>query len=437
MLLNKNNNLFFKTFNIINPQRKRFLSLNLLNIESSLNFISQKNINKNKDFIFLYQKDMICYYYIWDYLKISWTTKDIVYINGSNSFYEKTLMPLLKKFISGALIKEHFIEFFIQDFWNFNLLLTFLKKSTLTRLTLFSDLFGRECYYKNKNIVLVYNCISELTNTRFLFRIVLKNSFIMLSITDIFVSAAWVERECWDMLGVVFIGNKDLRRILTDYGFLGHPLRKEFPLTGFVEVRYNDNLKRIVFEPVEFAQEMRAFDFSNPWNQAILSRNSDVSAKFKIPQGGDINFMGVLSNTITKTTLESSLLKNFKLNSVFSNSSTFKQYLRNHNTIYIDILSEYVFFSKKEKTLDVFLNKNKFIYNIFFTYIINLYKFNNKDNKVSLRFAFNKHFQLFSYIKKDSPIALNIKNENSLLLLSNNKFFKPVSNNLNKFNILI
>ena len=85
------------------------------------------------------------------------------------------------------------------------------------------------------------------------------------SIAGIFSSANWLEREGWDMYGVYFAGHPDLRRILTDYGFQGHPMRKDFPLSGFVECRYDASKKRVVTEPVELAQEFRAFDFASPW----------------------------------------------------------------------------------------------------------------------------------------------------------------------------
>ncbi|GJP29948.1 hypothetical protein CLOM_g12215 [Closterium sp. NIES-68] len=90
----------------------------------------------------------------------------------------------------------------------------------------------------------------------------------MNSVVGIFPSAGWWEREVWDMFGVYFSNHPDLRRILTDYGFEGHPLRKDFPLSGYLEVRYDDSEKRVVSEPIELAQEFRYFDFTNPWIQS-------------------------------------------------------------------------------------------------------------------------------------------------------------------------
>ena len=85
------------------------------------------------------------------------------------------------------------------------------------------------------------------------------------SIVDLFPSAGWYEREVYDLFGVIFSGNTDLRRLLTDYGFKGHPLRKDFPLTGYVEVRYDEEQKRVIYEPVKLTQEFRNFDFVSPW----------------------------------------------------------------------------------------------------------------------------------------------------------------------------
>jgi len=99
------------------------------------------------------------------------------------------------------------------------------------------------------------------------------------SVTGLWPVAGWYEREVWDMFGVLFEGNPDLRRILTDYGFQGHPFRKDFPMTGYVEMRYSEEHKRVVYEPVKLAQDFRAFDFLSPWEGASYVLPGDEKAK--------------------------------------------------------------------------------------------------------------------------------------------------------------
>lgn len=112
-----------------------------------------------------------------------------------------------------------------------------------------------------------YLLLSIKTNSRIVIRAVLPELGALPSLTKIFSSAGWLEREVWDMFGILFYNNKDLRRILTDYGFEGHPLRKDFPLSGYNEVRYDDGDKRVVYEPLELSQEYRNFLFFSPWNK--------------------------------------------------------------------------------------------------------------------------------------------------------------------------
>jgi NADH-quinone oxidoreductase subunit C len=111
----------------------------------------------------------------------------------------------------------------------------------------------------------VYHLLSPQLNLRIRVKAATDEGSAVPSVVDVFPGADWFERETYDLYGIVFTGHPDMRRILTDYGFEGHPLRKDFPLTGFVEVRYDDELKRVVYEPVRLVQEFRNFDFLSPW----------------------------------------------------------------------------------------------------------------------------------------------------------------------------
>ena len=118
---------------------------------------------------------------------------------------------------------------------------------------------------RGKRFDVVYHLLSPTLNERIRLRAEADETTQVPSIIDVFPGADWFERETWDLYGVMFTGHPDMRRLLTDYGFEGHPLRKDFPLTGFVEVRYDDELKRVVYSPVRLAQEFRNFDFLSPW----------------------------------------------------------------------------------------------------------------------------------------------------------------------------
>jgi NADH-quinone oxidoreductase subunit C len=111
----------------------------------------------------------------------------------------------------------------------------------------------------------VYNLLSLQQNQRVRVKVAVGENMSIPSVTSMFSSAGWFEREAWDMYGIYFEGNHDLRRILTDYGFEGHPLRKDFPLTGYTEVRYDEELRRVVYEPVSLPQDFRNFDSVSPW----------------------------------------------------------------------------------------------------------------------------------------------------------------------------
>jgi len=118
---------------------------------------------------------------------------------------------------------------------------------------------------RERRFDVVYHLLSPKHNVRIRVKIETDETTPVPSIIEVFPGADWFEREAYDLYGVVFTGHPDMRRLLTDYGFDGHPLRKDFPLTGFVEVRYDDELKRVVYAPVRLAQEFRNFDFLSPW----------------------------------------------------------------------------------------------------------------------------------------------------------------------------
>jgi NADH-quinone oxidoreductase subunit C len=125
----------------------------------------------------------------------------------------------------------------------------------------------------------VYHLLSPKQNARVRIKVATDETTPVPSIIEVHPGADWFERETYDLYGVVFAGHPDMRRILTDYGFEGHPLRKDFPLTGFVEVRYDDELKRVVYEPVRLAQEFRNFDFLSPWEGTDYVLPGDEKAK--------------------------------------------------------------------------------------------------------------------------------------------------------------
>jgi NADH-quinone oxidoreductase subunit C len=133
------------------------------------------------------------------------------------------------------------------------------------RFTVLCDICGVDYPDRPQRFEVVYNLLSMSLNQRIRVKIDTDEEQPVPSATGLFSSAGWWEREAWDLFGIYFADNPDLRRILTDYGFDGHPLRKDFPLTGYVEVRYDDEQKRVVYEPVRLPQEFRSFDFLSPW----------------------------------------------------------------------------------------------------------------------------------------------------------------------------
>ena len=151
------------------------------------------------------------------------------------------------------------------------------------------DVCGVDYPEKETRFAVVYNLLSLPHIFRIRIKVWTDEDTPVPSACELFSSANWWEREVWDLYGIYFSGHPDLRRILTDYGFEGHPLRKDFPLTGYVEMRYDDEQKRVVYEPVKLTQEFRTFDFLSPWEgvQTMLPGDEKVDnqVKKKIPDG--------------------------------------------------------------------------------------------------------------------------------------------------------
>ena len=144
-------------------------------------------------------------------------------------------------------------------------LIQFLKEDQNCKFNILIDICGVDYPAKDKRFEIVYHFLSLSVNRRIRVKLMTDEETKVPSIVDLFPSAGWYEREVYDLFGVIFSGNTDLRRLLTDYGFKGHPLRKDFPLTGYVEVRYDEEQKRVIYEPVKLTQEFRNFDFVSPW----------------------------------------------------------------------------------------------------------------------------------------------------------------------------
>jgi NADH-quinone oxidoreductase subunit C len=145
------------------------------------------------------------------------------------------------------------------------LVLTFLRDDPRCQFVCIIDITAVDWPSRERRFDLVYHLLSPRKNTRIRVKLETDETTPVPSVIDVFPGANWFERELYDMYGVLISGHPDMRRILTDYGFDGHPLRKDFPLTGFVEVRWDDELKRVVYDPVRLAQEFRNFDFLSPW----------------------------------------------------------------------------------------------------------------------------------------------------------------------------
>ena len=177
---------------------------------------------------------------------------------------EKAINSELTTKILSSKIKHDQINICIEDN-NLIEVMIFLKTHSSTKFKQLIDITAVDYPERDKRFKMVYLLLSHEKNSRIKIEFDIKEGEILSSLTSIFPSANWMEREVFDMYGVEFKDHPDLRRILTDYGFKGHPLRKDFPLTGHNEVRYSEEDKKVIYEPVKLEQNYRNFDYESPW----------------------------------------------------------------------------------------------------------------------------------------------------------------------------
>lgn len=179
-----------------------------------------------------------------------------------------------------SITKLDIVDFIAYKIEKHNLLplLLFLKNSSDLRFTVLTDLFAADFPERSKRFEVTYSILSLKLNIRLIIKLDVADDESIPSITEIFNAACWYEREVFDMFGIKFDGSPDLRRILTDYGFVGHPLRKDFPVTGHLETKYDEKLEKVIYQPVQLDQEFRIFDFSSPWQGASYLLPGDEKA---------------------------------------------------------------------------------------------------------------------------------------------------------------
>ena len=163
-------------------------------------------------------------------------------------------------------------------------LLTFLRDDAECRFQVLVDICGVDFPNRERRFDVVYHLLSLEKNHRIRVKVETDEATAVPSAVSVYPAANWFEREAFDMYGIVFADHPDLRRILTDYGFSGYPFRKDFPLTGYVELRYDDELKRVVYQPVQLVQEFREFDFMSPWEGAREILPGDEKATKEPPK---------------------------------------------------------------------------------------------------------------------------------------------------------
>ena len=196
------------------------------------------------------------------------------------NFLINHLKTSLKNFKINIYEDKNIIDLLIEKY-NLKEIIKFLKKDENCLFLQLVDLTAVDNIDLEDRFELIYILLSHKKNIRIILKVSLKEDEKINSICDIFSSANWYERECYDLFGIIFEDHPDLRRIMTDYDFSGHPLRKDFPLTGHTQVRYDDLQKKVVYEPVKLQQEYRNFDYSSPWkgDEINIEVNRDLKIK--------------------------------------------------------------------------------------------------------------------------------------------------------------
>lgn len=178
------------------------------------------------------------------------------------------LKKLLPSKILYIFIKSNMLEIYLKKF-DLIFIVNFLQKNFISRFDTLLDIQVVDNPQQHCRFKLVYQLLSYIYNFRITLNIFTEENSPASSLLNVFSSSVWLEREAWDMFGIIFFNNNDLRRILTDYGFRGFPFRKDFPLTGYIELRHDDSRADIVYEPLELTQELRFFNFSTGWEKDL------------------------------------------------------------------------------------------------------------------------------------------------------------------------
>lgn len=200
------------------------------------------------------------------YIRTNFLFKNLNDINWDFIYY---IILIIGKYIKKIELKKGEYHLYLRSSEDIEKIIFFLKYHINSQCKLLMDICGVDYMEKDKNnrFEINYNLLSIKYFIRMHIKIKVNEFIPVNSVIKIFKSANWYEREIWDMFGIFFKNHKDLRRILTDYGFEGFPLRKDFPQTGYIELRYNNDYKHLIYEPVELSQDFRSFDFLSPWNQ--------------------------------------------------------------------------------------------------------------------------------------------------------------------------